>query len=819
MADPKIPINYLVLPVDGMTCASCAARVKKSLSDLDWIDSVDVNLAAEQAAIGFSAAIADAQELKKTIQDAGYNIRTRTSTIIIPGFNDPTKISDLQEALLHIDGLEDCAFNTANETLTVAYIPGLINVRQFEKIVSRETGVKVVWRESSNNGIDAQHEQETAERIKRQFRNAVASIISAAAVFILTMPHFFSFVTIIPPFLREPLAFALTTWVLFYAGKEIFNRFLSKLRPGKSDMNTLVALGAGTAWVYSSVIMFAGLFAKMDFSTFPLFFDSAAFIVGFILLGRSLEARARRQTGQALNALAKLQPEKARILQNGETMLVEINALKENDHVLIKNGERAPADGILLSAQAEIDEAMLSGESLPQTKEKGQLVLTGTINSGSEIQLQVLKTGVDTALGQILKWVRQAQNSQPPVQRLVDKIAAVFVPAVIMTALITLSVWLFTGAAVSISLMHFINVIVIACPCALGLATPTAIVVAMGRAANTGVLIKDASVLERLLNVQTVLFDKTGTLTTGKLSFAQIKVYKENENTILQIAAMLEKHSTHPIAKAIIAESEKRTLQIAEVDKAEMLTGFGIRAVLDGKNIGAGNKKLMQAMQVALPDGLEKDEQYMSAQGMSLIFVAREKELLGLIGLADTIRSEAKEIVEQLTEQGITSAMVTGDAEKTAQHIAEQLDIKQVYSEQPPQVKANIVKGIQKDSQAVAMIGDGVNDAVALSQADIGIALAEGTDVAVDAADLVLLRPELKLLLKVQKLAHKTERIIRQNLVWAFGYNLLMLPSAAGLLYLLWGIAFNPAFAALAMAISSVSVVSNSLRLKRIKLK
>jgi P-type Cu+ transporter len=810
-------LNFMVLPIDGMTCASCSARVKKSLDGIDWVQSVDVNLAAEQAAIGFNGPVADAEKLIATIEDAGYSIRTRTSEIVIPEFNDPTKLISLQVALKEIPGVEESSFNTANETLSLKYIPGIVAVRTVEKTIARETGIKVIWREQVS-GIDEEHERKSMERIQRQLRDSVFSIISALIVFVLTMPHFFSFVEVIPSVTRNGIAFVLTSWVLFGAGRSILKGFFKKLKPGKSDMNTLVSIGAGTAWLYSTVIMVGDFILPEVFRGYHLFFDSAAFITGFILLGRSLEARARKQTGLALSSLAKLQPEQARKEVDGTVEMIESNQLKSGDLCIVKNGERIPADGVLLSKDAEIDEAMLSGESLPVAKEKGQLVLTGTINAGSEIKFQVLKTGSDTALGQIVQWVRQAQNSQPPVQQLVDKIAAVFVPVVIIIAFVTLLVWLISGQGLSLSLMHFINVIVIACPCALGLATPTAIIVAMGRAANLGILVKDASVLEKLLAVDTFLFDKTGTLTEGKLSFEQAIVYEGDENSLLRIAAALEKHSTHPIAKAILKEAESRKLDITNLEKADMLTGFGIKSSSEGKTIGAGNKKLMQALGVKLPEDIDAQIDMLSGKGMSLIFVAEDKELLGIIGLADSIRDASKEIIGTLNEMKIETAMVTGDAEKTAQYIAAKLSISKIFAEQPPQMKAGIVKKIQEEEKIVAMIGDGVNDAVALSQADIGIALAEGTDVAVDAADLVLLRPDLKLLLKIKKLAGRTESIIKQNLLWAFGYNVLMMPSAAGLLYVLFDIAFNPAFAALAMAMSSVSVVSNSLRLKRLKI-
>ncbi|KAA3614935.1 MAG: copper-translocating P-type ATPase [Calditrichaeota bacterium] len=818
MADETNPhLNFLVLPIDGMTCASCSARVKQSIEGIDWVQSVDVNLAAEQAAIGFNGPAVDAEKLISTIEDAGYNIRTRTSEIVIPGFSDPTMISSLQSAFSEIPGVGNSHFNPANEILSLTYIPGIVPVRLVEKTIAKETGIKVIWREQTS-GIDEEHERKSLERIQKQFRDSVLSIVSAIVVFVATMPHFFPFIESVPAYARHSLAFILTTWVLFGAGHSILKGFFHKLKPGKSDMNTLVSIGAGTAWLYSTIVMIGGFILPQIFVGYPLFFDSAAFITGFILLGRSLEARAKKQTGLALNSLLKLQPDQARRETNGSVEIVETNQLKSEDICIIKNSERIPADGVLLSDHSEIDEAMLSGESLPVTKEKGQLVLTGTINTGSEIKFRVLKTGSETALGQIVQWVRQAQNSQPPVQKLVDKIASVFVPIVIVVAFVTLLVWLISGQGLSLSLMHFINVIVIACPCALGLATPTAIIVAMGRAANSGILVKDASVLEKLLHVDTFLFDKTGTLTEGKLSFEKSIVLKGDEDNLLAVAASLEKHSTHPIAKAIIKETESRNLKIANLEKADMLTGFGIKAVLDGKAIGAGNKKLMQAMGVTLPEDIDTQIETLAGLGMSLVFIAREKELLGLIGLADSIRSEAQIVIAKLHLHKMETAMVTGDAEKTARHIANLLSISEVYAEQPPQMKSGIVKKIQEKAKTVAMIGDGVNDAVALSQADIGIALAEGTDVAVEAADLVLLRPDLNLLLKIKNLANRTEKTIKQNLFWAFGYNVLMMPSAAGLLYLLFGISFNPAFAALAMALSSVSVVTNSLRLKRAKI-
>jgi Cu+-exporting ATPase len=814
MNDPNSHLNYIILPIDGMTCASCSARIQKNLSELDWVESVDVNLAAEQAAIGFFGPVSKAVELKDNIVASGYKVRTRSSEIIIPGFNDPTQIQTLQKELCSIPGLENARFNSANETLTLEHIPGIVSVPQVEKTVSKLTGAEIVWHDSLPDN-DLELEKERTAQLKKQTRHSVSAVIFAVVTFILTMPHFFGFITIIPQSYRLLTAFVLTSWAIFFAGKDIYRHFLKKLKPGKSDMNTLVGMGAGTAWLYSTVVMTGKWISAVNFDQYPLFFDSAAFIIGFILLGRTLESRARRQTGRALSSLAKLQPVNAQKIVKGKALTIAVKKLQQNDECLVKNGERIPADGILVSEIAEIDESMLSGENLPVTKNQGQLLLSGTINSGGELRLKVLKTGGETALGQIVQWVRKAQNTQPPVQKFVDKVAAVFVPSVIGAALITLAIWLISGAGLSLSLMHFINVIVIACPCALGLATPTAIIVTMGSAAKKGILIKDAAVLQNLLKVNTVLFDKTGTLTTGKLSFNLLKVFKRNENSVLQITASLEKNATHPIAKAILNYTKSKNISVKKTENVEMLTGFGIRAKIDDQVYGIGNRKLMLAMGVVFTEDVEKEISGFMLTENILIYIACQKELLAVMILSDVIREEAAEVISELIRKDITAAMVTGDNEKTAKAIAAKLNINSVFAEQPPQVKGSVVNQLQRQGNKVLMIGDGINDALALSRADVGIALAEGTEVAIDAADIVFLKADLTLLLKTLKLTKRTERIIKQNLFWAFGYNLLMLPSAAGLLYLLFGIAFNPAFAALAMAMSSVSVVMNSLRLKK----
>ena len=815
----KKNVQYLVLPIDGMTCASCVARVKQTIDGMEGVASVDVSLAAEQAAIGFTEEAPDTATLKAEIEKAGYKLRSHTRDLPLPGFNDPSAARRLESQLKELPGVEEALFNTGSETLQISYIPGLASTDDILRVLEEVSGLEVKWHEDEN-AQDEEHERREQIRIRRQFHTALGAIGMALLIFVLTMEHFFPFIKTVPQTLRFTISAILSYWIVLHAGRDIFKRFWYKLRPGKSDMNTLVGIGSMVALIYSSVVT-AGLFFNPEtFAGLPVFFDSAAFIIGFILLGRSLEARARRQTGQALRSLSRLQPEKARVIDGqGAEEWQDIHDLKPGQICLVKNGERIPADGVLLSEHAELDEAMLSGESLPVTKKAGQLVLSGTINSGSALRFSVVQTGSETALGQIVRWVKQAQNSTPPVQKLVDRIAAVFVPVVIVIALITLLGWWLSGAPVNLVVMHFINVIVIACPCALGLATPTAIVVAMGRSARSGMLIKSAAVLETMIKVDTVLFDKTGTLTKGALSVrGVVPLNGAQEEDVLRTAAMLEQHSTHPIAKAILSRVRERNISWENVDKADMMTGFGIKAKWQDVVIGAGNARLMQALKAPLDDEVKAAAQKMAGQGMTPVFIARDRKVTGIIGLADTVRDNARQVIETLHGYGITTAMVTGDSEVTARVIAKELGIDEVFAEQPPQMKSRVVKSLQEKGRRVAMVGDGINDAVALTAADVGIALAEGTDVAVDAADIVLLRPDLQMLVRVKRLAKKTERIIKENLLWAFGYNVVMIPVAAGLLYWLADIWFNPAFAALAMAMSSVSVVSNSLRLRYMKL-
>ncbi len=812
-------VQYLVLPIDGMTCASCVARVKQTIDGMEGVASVDVSLAAEQAAIGFTDKAPDTATLKEEIEKAGYKLRSHERDLPIPGFNDPAAARRMEAQLKELPGVEEARYNTGSEILQIRYIPGLASTDDMVRILEEVTGLEIKWHEDES-AQDEEHERREQIRIRRQFHTALGAIGMALLIFVLTMEHFFPFITAWPRTLRFSISALLSYWIVFSAGRDIFKRFWYKLRPGKSDMNTLVSIGSLVALIYSTVVTLGLFFSPDRFAGLPVFYDSAAFIIGFILLGRSLEARARRQTGQALRSLSRLQPEKARvILPDGGEEWRDIHDLKPGETCLVKNGERIPADGVLLSDHAELDEAMLSGESLPVTKGAGQLILSGTINTGSALRFSIVQTGAETALGQIVRWVKQAQNSTPPVQKLVDRIAAVFVPIVIVIALLTLAGWWWSGAPVNLVVMHFINVIVIACPCALGLATPTAIVVAMGRSARSGMLIKSAAVLETLIKVDTVLFDKTGTLTQGMLSVRDITTLTgEDETEMLRLAAMLEQHSTHPIARAILGAVRERNISWENVENADMLPGFGIKARWRDTVIGAGNAKLMQALKAPLTDEVKTAAQSMAGQGMTPVFIARDKQVIGIIGLADTVRENAAGVIRTLHGFGMKTAMVTGDSAVTAGVIAGELGIDEVFAEQPPQMKSRVVKSLQEQGRRVAMVGDGINDAVALTAADVGIALAEGTDVAVDAADIVLLRPDLRMLVQVKRLAQKTERIIKENLLWAFGYNVVMIPVAAGLLYWLADISFNPAFAALAMAMSSVSVVSNSLRLRYMKL-
>jgi Cu+-exporting ATPase len=637
-------------------------------------------------------------------------------------------------------------------------------------------------------------------------------------IFILSMPRLFPFIEIISGQTRNYLMFALATPAVFWVGSRFFVGAYKVAKQFTSDMNTLVAIGASCAYIYSTVVTFyPELFTAAGIQP-HVYFDGAAMIVTLILLGRLLEARAKGKTSQAIKRLMGLKAKTARVIRDGQEEDIPAQMVRVGDKVIVKPGEKIPTDGRILSGASAVDESMLTGESVPVSKEPGDEVFGATINKSGAFTFEATKVGSETALNQIIRMVEEAQGGKAPVQRLADKVASIFVPTVVVIAIVTFIVWyyLVPDPVFSRALLNFISVLIIACPCAMGLATPTAIMVAAGAAAEKGILFKGGEILERGHKVSTVVFDKTGTLTLGEPKVTDLVTADgASEESLLYLAASMESRSEHPLGRAIIEYAENKGIKPGEVKDFEALSGFGVKGSVDSTEAMLGSGRLMNDTGVEYSH-LSDSAESLASQGKTVVYIAENGSIIGLLALSDTPREYAKQAIEELKSRNLKVAMITGDNEKTASHVAGELGIQRIMSEVMPEDKADEVARLQKEGEIVAMVGDGINDAPALTTADVGIAIASGTDVAIESGDITLIKGDLRLTPMAMDISSVTMRVIKQNLFWAFFYNSLGIPIAAGALYPFFGIFLSPVIAAGAMALSSVSVVTNSLRLKSI---
>ncbi len=807
---------YTFVPIEGMTCAACVARVEKGLQKVPKVASVNVNLAAEQAAVGFETTDISTSEIVEKVQQVGYDVKRDKLTIGLTGLQDAPLALKLEAQIRELLGVIEVRANTVEETLFLEYIPGMLELERVQEIL-KQFGFSVDLQSKSRSYEEIAASDKAAYLRKLRFKMIVGIVLSLV-VFVLSMPKFFPFVRSIEYDVRMGLAFLLTSVVLFYSGKQFFVGFWKALKARTADMNSLVAIGSGVAYVYSAVVSFVPHFRAMTDLEMHVYFDTAAMITAFILIGRYLESLAKSQTTSALKSLLKLKPKITFVQKDGKWTEVRTETIKRGDVCLVKTGDNVPADGVLLDEHGLFDESMLTGESLPVNKKQGDMVIGGTINLEQPVKIQVLKTGEETVLGQIMRLVKEAQGSKPQIQKIADRVAAVFVPVVLSLAALIFALWMWSGAGFVQSMLYFIAVVVVACPCALGLATPTAIMVATGRGALEGILIKNADILQNLSQLNYLFLDKTGTVTTGKMRVQKVLPLKGDEENLLTLAAALEDQANHPIARAIVQIAEERGLKWPQPQNVRTRKGLGVQGEVQAKTVLVGSPTLMQREEVALSDEAVKTMNAWSEQALTPILVAQEGALIGLIGVADEPKAHSAEVIRYFQEQSIEPVIVSGDNTKTTQMIASKIGVRKVYAEVNPQKKAKLLKEFQEKGNKVAMVGDGINDAVALTQADVGIAMGEGTDVAMDAADVVLISKDLVSLKKAHRLSIKTITIMKQNFFWAFGYNVLMIPAAAGALKLIAGITFHPAAAAMAMALSSVSVVSNSLRLKRVRI-
>ena len=828
MADQENTSNHRAITLDlaGMSCASCAGGVEATLSQTPGVLKAAVNFAASKASIEYDPGKITLARIARLVKEMGYSVVTRKTIFPIEGLHCASCVANSEEAITEVPGVVSAAVNLATSRATVQYA-GDLDVAALKHAVS-EAGYELGEETATIEDVSL-----TAERdIKKLRSRFIVALTLGAIVMILGF---------LPKFPGEQwqwvmdhmgyIMWALATPVQFWAGWRFYKGAWAALKHGRAEMNTLIAVGSSAAYFYSvAVVLFPGAFTSGMIEA-NLYFDTSALIIALILLGRFLEARARGRTSGAIKKLIGLRPSTAAVIRDGQEISVSVDDVQVGDVVLVRPGEKVPVDGIIIEGYSAVDESMISGESLPVDKKAGDEVVGATINKTGSFRFRATRVGKDTTLAHIVRLVEEAQGSKAPIQRLADVIAGYFVPTVIGIALVTFGVWAIFGPEprLTYGLLNFVAVLIIACPCALGLATPTAIIVGTGVGAEHGILIRSAETLEKAHKIKTVLLDKTGTITQGTPVVTDIiPLAPFTREGVLQLAASAEVSSEHPLGKAIVAEASARKLALMPATDFNSLPGMGIETKAGGKDLALGNLKLMQAKNVLLGD-LEKLASQLWEQGKTVMFLSVDGKPAGLLALSDSLKSTAKEAVAEMHRLGLEVAMVTGDNQRAASAIAAQAGIDRVLAEVLPENKTDEVKKIQGEGKVVAMVGDGINDAPALAQADVGIAIGTGTDVAIETADITLMSGDLRGIPASIALSRRTMKTIRQNLFWSFAYNVILIPVAAGVLYLAFhnsgvpsGLHFflgnygflNPILAAAAMALSSVTVVTNSLRLR-----
>ena len=812
---PPADLRRVDLPVTGMHCAACAVNVERGLRDLAGVSRANVNFATGQATVFVEPRLLDPRSLVEAVRGTGYGVGTAAAELSIEGMSCASCVRHVEEALRALPGVLQASVNLATQKASVEYIPTLVGRAEMKKAVEA-AGYKVV-EEAGGEAKDSERAERERE-YRRLRREVAAGAVLAALVFLGSMKHLIPWV---PAFLHDPwVLWALATPVQFLLGWRFYRGAWSAFRHRIADMNALIAVGTTAAYLYSVVATVAPrVFEKAGLGA-DVYFDTSAAIIVLILFGRLLEARARGRTSEAIRRLIDLQPPAARVLRAGEERDIPVEDVVVGDVVVVRPGEKVPVDGVIVEGRSALDESMISGESLPVEKKPGDEVVGATLNKTGSFRFRATKVGQETALAQIIRLVREAQGSKAPIQRLADVIASYFVPVVISMAILTFVVWFDFGPepVLTRALLNFVAVMIIACPCALGLATPTAVLVGTGKGAERGILIKSGESLETAHKVDTVVFDKTGTLTRGEPDVTDIVAAAGfDETAVLVFAASAERGSEHPVGEAVVRKARALSLGLHEARDFQALEGMGVEAVVNDRAVLVGNAALLEARNVGL-GALPERAGALSAEGRTSVFVAVDGRAAGLIAVADALKPSAAPAVERLRRMGLAVMMLTGDDRRTAEAVAHRAGIAQVLPEVLPGEKTRVIRELQEQGRTVAMVGDGINDAPALAQADVGIAIGSGTDVAVEASDITLIRDDLEAVASAVELSRRTIRTIRQNLFWAFIYNVIGIPVAAGVLYPFFGVLLNPVIASAAMAFSSVSVVSNSLRLRRARL-
>jgi len=818
-----------VLSITGMTCASCCARVEKVVGMLDGVDKVSINLTTEKLFVTYDENRITLKQIKNAIIKAGYGVVEKSAlqevSIPIDGMTCASCASKVEKVVSKLEGTAKATVNLTTEKLAVTYDPQVVKLSEIKQVIIKAGYQPQDIEQQGDEDYDRIRKENHINSLKHRF---IVSVIFGVPLFYLAMAPMIPWVSLpIPGFVNPmmyPVRFALTQLMLaipiLIAGYQFYTVGAKAMIHRSPNMDSLIAIGTGSAMLYSLYQTYIILNSPTEVAmhhAMNLYYETAGVIIMLILLGKLLEAVSKGKTSEAIKKLMGLAPKTAVIMKDNVEIKIPIDEVVVNDIVVVKPGEKLPVDGVIIEGNTTIDESMLTGESVPVDKKSGDLVYAASINNNGRITYKVTKVGGDTALAQIIKLVEDAQTAKAPIAAFGDIVSSYFVPIVCLIAFIALPAWYIATRDIEFSLKIFIAILIIACPCALGLATPTAIMVGTGIGAENGILFKGGDALETTHKLNAIIFDKTGTITEGKPKVTDIITVNGIDKTrLLQMAASCEVGSEHPLGQAIVLRAKEKNIEFLKIDTFEAIPGHGIDATLVDGNVLVGNKKLMDDRSISLSI-LNNASDDLASQGKTPMYVAIDGKIAGIIAVADVVKENSYKAIKKLQDMGIEIAMITGDNKKTADAIARQVGIDRVLAEVLPQDKSNEVKKLQAEGKKVGMVGDGINDAPALVQADIGMAIGSGTDVAIESADVVLMRSDLMDVQTAIRLSRSTLRNIKENLFWAFIYNIIGIPIAAGVLYLFGGPLLNPVFAAAAMALSSVSVLANALRLRRFK--
>ena len=807
-----------VFSIDGMTCASCAQTVEKAAQKLPGVKTANVNLATEKMNIQFDSSALTEADIQKAVADAGYTAISNTvkKTFNIEGMTCASCAQTIEKATQKLRGVNLSSVNLATEKLVVEYDPGMVNLTDIIKAVM-DSGYEAHEEVATADTVD-QDKGKKQKEIKSLWNRFLISALFTAPLLYIAMGHLVN--APLPDFINpmmNPEAFAIVQLVLtlpvVVVNSKIYRNGFKALSKGHPNMDSLISLGTSAAFLYgvfATVMIFRGEVAYAN----ELYYETAAVILALIVLGKYLETLTKGKTSEAIKKLMGLAPKTALVVRNGKESEISIDEVVVGDIIVVRPGGKMPVDGVVIEGLTSVDESMLTGESIPVEKSVGDAIIGASINKNGTIRYKATKVGKDTALSQIIKLVEDAQGSKAPIAKMADIISGYFVPIVIAIAILSAIAWYFAGQTGVFALTIAISVLVIACPCALGLATPTAIMIGTGKGAEHGVLFKSGTALETTHKLNTIVFDKTGTITEGKPKVTDIITAEGiSETELLTLSASAEKGSEHPLGEAIVNSAEEKGLAFLKTETFNAIPGHGIEVTINGQHLLLGNKKLMDERHIGLGN-LASASDALASQGKTPMYIAKDGKIAGIIAVADTVKESSLRAIKKLHKMGIEVAMITGDNKRTAEAIAKQVGIDRVLSEVLPEDKANEVKKLQDEGKKVGMVGDGINDAPALAQADVGIAIGSGTDVAIESADVVLMRSDLMDVPTAVELSKSTIRNIKENLFWAFAYNIFGIPFAMGVVYAFGGPLLSPVIAAAAMSFSSISVLLNALRLK-----